>query len=60
VKSPINYRRGTIHILNREGLEAIASDCYPIIKSLYVNLYPRTPLQLTARSLEDQALRATT
>jgi CRP-like cAMP-binding protein len=40
-KDLISYSRGTIRILNREGLEAIACDCYPIIKRLYANLYRR-------------------
>jgi CRP-like cAMP-binding protein len=37
----ISYSRGTIHILNRGGLEAITCDCYQIIKHLYANLYNR-------------------
>jgi len=39
VKGLLSYHRGAIRILNREGLEAIACDCYPIIKRLYANLY---------------------
>jgi CRP-like cAMP-binding protein len=40
-RSLISYRRGTIRIVNREGLESMACDCYQIIKSLYTNLYRR-------------------
>ena len=32
-ESYINYRRGHIHILDREGLEAFACDCYAVIKA---------------------------
>ena len=35
----IKYRRGHIHILNRKGLEAVACDCYPIIRDLHAHLY---------------------
>ena len=38
-KGLIDYRRGRVRILNRKALEAVACDCYPIIKRLYVNLY---------------------
>jgi CRP-like cAMP-binding protein len=37
----IRYSRGTIRILNREGLEAITYYCYPITKRLHANLYSR-------------------
>jgi CRP-like cAMP-binding protein len=37
----IRYSRGSVHILNRDGLEKTACDCYAIIKRLYVNLYGR-------------------
>ena len=35
----IEYRRGEIHIVDREGLEAIACECYEIIKGEYDRLY---------------------
>jgi CRP-like cAMP-binding protein len=35
----ITYSRGTIIILNRDGLEGSACDCYGITKRLYANLY---------------------
>lgn len=35
----IDYRRGHIQILNREGLEAKACECYGIIKKEYKRLY---------------------
>lgn len=35
----INYRRGKVTILDREGLEAVACDCYRITKQLYGGLY---------------------
>ena len=38
-KGLIDYRRGRVRILDRKALEAVACDCYPIIKRLYVNLY---------------------
>jgi CRP-like cAMP-binding protein len=37
----ISYSRGSVRILDRDGLEAITCDCYPVIKRLYVNLYSR-------------------
>ena len=37
----IRYSRGSVYILDRDGLEKIACDCYPIIKRLYINLYGR-------------------
>jgi CRP-like cAMP-binding protein len=39
----IQYARGTVHIVDREGLERAACDCYAIIKSLYSSLYCRPP-----------------
>ncbi|HEY1806289.1 MAG TPA: Crp/Fnr family transcriptional regulator [Terracidiphilus sp.] len=37
----IRYSRGIVQIVNREGLEKAACDCYAIIKSLYESLYSR-------------------
>lgn len=37
----IEYKRGTLHILNRKALEAAACDCYGVIKKLYANLYKK-------------------
>jgi CRP-like cAMP-binding protein len=39
----IRYSRGTVHIVNRQGLEKAACDCYAIVKSLYASLYSRVP-----------------
>lgn len=35
----IDYRRGYIHVIDRKGLEAIACECYPVIKQEYNDLY---------------------
>ena len=35
----IDYRRGYIHVIDRKGLEAIACECYPVIKEEYDDLY---------------------
>ncbi len=35
----IEYRRGHIHILNRNRLEALACDCYSTIKEIHERLY---------------------
>ena len=37
----IRYSRGIVHIVDRDGLERAACDCYAIIKSLYGSLYCR-------------------
>ena len=37
----ITYSRGTVHILDRDGLEKAACDCYAITKLLYTRLYGR-------------------
>jgi CRP-like cAMP-binding protein len=37
----IEYKRGTLHIVNRKKLEAAACDCYGVIKKLYSNLYQK-------------------
>jgi CRP-like cAMP-binding protein len=35
----IDYRRGHIQIVDRGGLEAIACECYPVVKKEYDQLY---------------------
>ena len=35
----IEYKRGTLHIVNRRELEAAACDCYGVTRRLYSNLY---------------------
>jgi CRP-like cAMP-binding protein len=35
----IEYKRGTLQILNRQALEAAACDCYGVTQRLYSNLY---------------------
>ncbi len=35
----INYRRSHIHVVDRKGLEAIACECYQVIKEQYDDLY---------------------
>jgi CRP-like cAMP-binding protein len=35
----INYQRGAIQVINREALEAIACECYQVIKEAYADLY---------------------
>lgn len=35
----IDYRCGYIHVIDRKGLEAIACECYPVIKEEYDELY---------------------
>ena len=37
----IEYKRGTLHIINRKELEAAACDCYGVTKKLYSNLYKK-------------------
>ena len=37
----IEYKRGTVHVVNRRELEAAACDCYGIIKKLHSNLYKK-------------------
>ncbi|HTU51153.1 MAG TPA: Crp/Fnr family transcriptional regulator [Acidobacteriaceae bacterium] len=37
----IEYKRGTLHIVNRKELEAAACDCYGVTKKLYFNLYKK-------------------
>lgn len=35
----IEYRRGNVHIVDREHLEAAACECYPIVRELAASLY---------------------
>jgi len=35
----IQYRRGHIHIVDREGLQDVACECYPIARDLLLNQY---------------------
>lgn len=35
----IKYQRGHIHIVDREGLESAACECYPIVRNLVSQLY---------------------
>jgi CRP-like cAMP-binding protein len=37
----IEYSRGRVKILDREGLASVACSCYPIVRALYANLYAR-------------------
>lgn len=39
----IQYRQGEVKIVDREGLEAAACDCYRIVKQLYSKLYTEAP-----------------
>jgi CRP-like cAMP-binding protein len=39
----IQYRRGDIHIIDREGLQHAACECYPIVRDLVIHLYDRQP-----------------
>jgi CRP-like cAMP-binding protein len=47
-KGLIEYRRGRVTILNRQGLEDVACDCYQIIKRLYCDLYKSNLAELRA------------
>jgi len=44
----ISYVRGNIQILDGYGLEALACDCYSIIKSLHFNLYAQNTALVSA------------
>jgi CRP-like cAMP-binding protein len=46
----IRYSRGSVHILDREGLEKMACDCYAVTKRLYFNLYGRNAPSLNPAS----------
>lgn len=37
----IEYKRGAVHILNRQELEAASCDCYGVTKKLHFNLYKK-------------------
>jgi hypothetical protein len=37
----ITYSRGKIQIIDRDRLETITCDCYPVTKRLYANLYSK-------------------
>ena len=60
----IRYRRGTIRVLDRAGLERVSCECYRAIRSQYERLLPRTyerPLSLVdqpARSRVEQPSRS--
>ena len=36
-KGLIRYSRGTVELLNRKGLEAVACECYPIARKLFLD-----------------------
>ena len=38
-KGVIDYRRGQIHLIDRQGLEAITCECYEVVKKEYDRLY---------------------
>jgi hypothetical protein len=38
----IGYRRGTIRVLDRAGLEKVSCECYRVIRSQYERLLPRS------------------
>lgn len=40
----IDYHRGRIQILNRQGVQAMACECYPVIKNEYERLYADLPV----------------
>jgi hypothetical protein len=42
----IEYSRGRVKIVNREGLESAACDCYRISKNLLIELYKRAVPEL--------------
>jgi len=42
-KGLIDYQRGRIKIVDRQGLEEAACDCYQVAKELYSGLYSRAP-----------------
>jgi len=44
----IRYSRGSVHIVNRDGLEAVACECYLVTKRLHANLYSRDSKPVTA------------
>jgi len=44
----IEYKRGSVRILNRPELEAAACDCYAVTQKLFGNLFQR-PLPNTSQ-----------
>ena len=39
----IDYSRGNVHIVDREGLEAVACACYKVTRDALLTLYPQNP-----------------
>jgi hypothetical protein len=39
----IRYRRGRIRIIDREGLEAAACECYAVVRERFDELLPYVP-----------------
>lgn len=48
----INYQRGDIHILDRQGMEAVACECYAEVKEEYDRLFADLA-ELSARGAKD-------
>ncbi len=49
-KGLIRYRRGIVDIVDREGLQSAACECYEVVRRHYERLLPETPPAETARS----------
>ncbi len=49
-KGLIRYRRGIVDIVDREGLQSAACECYEVVRRHYERLLPETPLAESARS----------
>lgn len=49
----INYRRGAVTILEREGLEEVSCECYGLIKKVYDQYVSILELQALNHKLED-------
>ena len=43
-KGLIRYGRGRIHIVDPQGLEKEACECYPTVREIYQNFYRSTPV----------------